>query len=125
MITGLDHPAIAVAEVDAYADWCCATLGFRKVHRHPKPVWILGLPDGTLLEVMPQDGTPRPLRTTWTPGWSHLALRVPSLVQAEAELDGKVTWDGPAVDAIGGGRVRSFRDPQGNMWQIVERSPCA
>lgn len=120
-VTGIDHPAVAVADVDAYADWCCATLGFTKVHRHPKPVWILGLPDGTLLEVMPQDATPRPPRTTWTPGWSHLALRVSSLPAAESAL--AVDWAGPVIAAVGGGRVRSFTDPEGNMWQIVEREP--
>lgn len=120
MITGLDHPAIAVADVDAYADWCCSTLGFTKVHRHPKPVWILGLPDGTLLEVMPQDATPRPERTTWTPGWSHLAVRVRSLAEAEASL--AVSWSGQAFDAIGGGRIRNFSDPEGNLWQVVERT---
>ncbi len=119
MITGLDHPAIAVADVDAYADWCCATLGFRKVFRHAKPVWILGLPDGTLLEVMPQDATPRPSRTTWTPGWSHLALRVRSLAEAESAL--AVPWSGAAFDAVGGGRIRNFSDPEGNLWQVVER----
>ena len=120
MITGIDHPAIAVADVDAYADWCCATLGFTKIHRHLKPVWILRLPDGTLLEVMPQDATPKPPRTTWTPGWSHLALRVRSM--AEAEISLKVTWTGEAFDAIGGGRIRNFFDPEGNMWQVVERT---
>ncbi len=122
MITGIDHPAIAVANVDAFADWCCTTLDYQRVHRHDKPVWILRATDGSLLEVVPEDGTPRPRRTTWTPGWSHLALRVADFDAAVARLEERgVVFDGPEVEAMGGGRVRSFSDPEGNMWQIVQR----
>ncbi|MDA3959710.1 MAG: VOC family protein [Planctomycetota bacterium] len=121
-ITGIDHPAIAVADVDAYADWCCSVLGFERVFRHDKPVWILRSADGTLIEIMPQDDTARPDRTTWTPGWSHLAMRVADFDAAVTELSAHgVQWTGEEVAAIGGGRVRSFADPEHNMWQIVAR----
>ncbi len=121
-IAGIDHPAIAVADVDRFAEWCCRVLEYRKVCRLSKPVWILRAPDGTWLEVMPQDDTPRPARTTWTPGWSHLALRVKDFDQAVSLLESRgVVFDGPEAPAAGGGRVRSFSDPEGNLWQIVER----
>jgi glyoxylase I family protein len=71
---------------------------------------------------MPKDNTPRPDRTTWTPGWSHLALRVSDIEKAIDYLEGKgITWGGDLINAIGGGRVRTFHDPDGNMLQIVER----
>ena len=127
-ITGIDHPAIAVADVDKMADWYCEVLGYKKYYRHEKPVWMLLAPDHTLLEIMPIDDTPRPGRTTWTPGWSHLALRVNNMEQAMAHLDAhNVTWTSDLTEAIGGGRVRAFADPEGNMLQIVEReiSPSA
>ncbi len=121
-IIGIDHPALAVDDVDRLSDWYCDVLGYEKVVRDPKPVWILRAPDGTLLEVMPRDDTPRPARTTWTPGWSHLALRVDDFDAAEAKLQQKgVEWLGEEVAAVGGGRVRSFLDPEGNMLQIVQR----
>ncbi|MEP6737813.1 MAG: VOC family protein, partial [Chryseolinea sp.] len=61
-------------------------------------------------------------RTTWTPGWSHLALRVENVDDAVMYLDKlNVTWGAAATDAIGGGRVRTLYDPEGNMLQIVER----
>jgi catechol 2,3-dioxygenase-like lactoylglutathione lyase family enzyme len=86
-------------------------------------VWILKAADGTLLEVMPQDDTPRPQRTTWTPGWSHLAIRVRDFDRAQQELDAVgIRWTGEEVAAIGGGRVRNFTDPDGNMVQILERT---
>ena len=121
-ITGIDHPAIAAEDVDRLSDWYCDVLGYEKVVRHDKPVWILRARDRTLLEVMPRDETPRPARTTWTPGWSHLALRVDDFDAAVAELDEKgVQWTGKEIGAIGGGRVRNFVDPDGNMLQILQR----
>jgi glyoxylase I family protein len=121
-LTGVDHPAIAVQDVDKMADWFCTILGYKKYYRHDKPVWMLLAPDNTLLEIMPIDDTPRPTRTTWTPGWSHLALRVENIEQAIAYLEEhNVTWTSDLTDAIGGGRVRAFADPEGNMLQVVER----
>lgn len=120
--TGIDHPAVAADNVETLADWYCEVLDYEKWFRHPKPVWILKAPDGSLLEIMPKDHTLRPDRTTWTPGWSHLALRVKSLDSAIRHLDKhQVAWAGDLTQAIGGGRVRSFFDPEGNMLQILER----
>ncbi|MBD0255890.1 MAG: VOC family protein [Cytophagales bacterium] len=122
LFTGIDHPAVAANDVDQLADWYCRVLGYEKVFRHEKPVWMLRAADGTLLEIMPKDETPRPERTTWTPGWSHLALRVGDIEQAIRFLEEQgVTWGGELMAAIGGGCVRTFYDPDGNMLQVVER----
>lgn len=119
---GIDHPAVAAEDVDALADWYCATVGYEKLVRTDKPVWILRAADGTLLEIMPRDETPRPERTVWTPGWSHLAIRVRDFDAAERLLDERgVQWSGDVAEAVGGGRVRSFLDPDGNMLQILQR----
>ena len=121
-LTGIDHPAIAVKDVDKMTDWYCDVFGYVKYFRHDKPVWMLKAPDNSLFEVMPVDDTTRPERTTWTPGWSHLALRVKNIDQAIAHLDShNVAWTSDLIDAIGGGQVRAFADPEGNMWQVVER----
>lgn len=121
-LTGIDHPAIAVNDVDAMAQWYCDVLGYKKYYRDDKPVWMLLAPDNSLFEVMPKDDTIRPERTTWTPGWSHLALRVDDIDRAIAWLDShNVVWTANLTEAIGGGRVRAFADPEGNMWQVVER----
>jgi glyoxylase I family protein len=121
-LTGVDHPAIAADNVDELADWYCNVLGYKKYFRHDKPVWILQAPDNTLLEIMPVDVNPRPKRTTWTPGWSHIALRVKDIEDAISFLDERgITWGGELIGAVGGGRVRTFQDPEGNMLQLVER----
>lgn len=121
-ISGVDHPAVAATHVDKLADWYCEVLGYEKYFRHDKPVWLLKAPDNTLLEIMPKDDTARPTRTTWTPGWSHVALRVENIEKAIIYLDSKaVTWGGEVINAIGGGKVRNLFDPEGNMLQILER----
>jgi glyoxylase I family protein len=120
---GIDHPSVAAEDVDALAEWYCDTLGYAKQFRNDKPVWLLRAPDGTLLEIMPRDQTPRPPRTTWTPGWSHLAIRVHDFEIAERFLEERgVAWTGETAAAVGGGKVRSFCDPEGNLVQIVARS---
>jgi glyoxylase I family protein len=82
-----------------------------------------GFADNTLLEIMPKDDTLRQSRTTWTPGWSHLALRVENIEEAIAFLNTKgIIWDGEVINAIGGGKVRNAFDGEGNMIQILERT---
>ncbi|WP_273211883.1 VOC family protein [Runella zeae] len=121
---GIDHPAIAAENVEKLAEWYCEVFGYEKVFLHPKPVWILKAPDGTLLEIMPKDDTARPHRTTWTPGWSHVALRVEDIESAMGYLDTfQVKWAGELSQAIGGGKVRNLLDLEGNMLQILQRMP--
>ena len=120
---GIDHPAVAADDVEELANWYCNVLGYEKWFRHEKPVWMLKAPDGTLLEIMPKDDTLRQSRTTWTPGWSHLALRVENIEEAVEYLDTKnIVWGGEVINAIGGGKVRNAFDSEGNMIQILERA---
>jgi glyoxylase I family protein len=119
---GIDHPAVAADDVELLSDWYCDVLGYTRFFRSPKPIWILKAPDNTYLEVMPKDEMPRPHRSVCTPGLSHLAIRVSDIHQAIEYLDKKqVTWCSDIVDAIGGGKLRSFFDPEGNMLQVVQR----
>lgn len=121
-MTGIDHPALAADDVDKLAEWYCNVLGYTKYFRHDKPVWMLMAPDNSLIEIMPKDDTLRQSRTCWTPGWSHLALRVENLDKAMKYLESVgVVWESEIMDAIAGGRVRNFSDPEGNMLQVLER----
>lgn len=124
MITGVDHPAIAADNLEELTNWYCDTLGYEKFFKHPeKPVWIIKSPDGSFIEMMQKDDTTRPNRSVLTPGISHLAFRVKNLQEAIAMLEKKnVKWISEVVDAIGGGKLKSFEDPEGNMLQIVDRN---
>ncbi|KAA6303716.1 MAG: hypothetical protein EZS26_000267 [Candidatus Ordinivivax streblomastigis] len=119
---GIDHPAIAAKNVTTLTQWYCDVLGYIVAFQTDKPVYLLQAPDKTYLEMMPEDGSPRPQRNTCTPGWSHLALRVSDIDRAIASLDKhQVEWEGPEFTAVGDGRIRNFFDPEGNMVQLVQR----
>jgi catechol 2,3-dioxygenase-like lactoylglutathione lyase family enzyme len=119
---GIDHPAIAAADVETLSRWYCDALGYTVHTRLDKPVYILQAPDGTLLEVMPRDETTRPQRTVNTPGFSHLALRVSDMDAAMKALEAHgIAWLGDEFLAAGGGRIRNFNDPEGNLLQILQR----
>ncbi|MDR1672851.1 MAG: VOC family protein [Bacteroidales bacterium] len=122
IILGIDHPAVAAADVTKLTQWYCDVLGYEIIAQTDKPVYIIKAPDGTYIEMMPEDGTPRQKRNVCTPGWSHLALRVADMDAAVAALDKhQVAWEAPEFEAVGGGRIRNFFDPEGNMLQIVQR----
>jgi glyoxylase I family protein len=123
MVLGIDHPAIAAENVETLAAWYCDVLEYTRFWGGGKQALLLRGPDGAFLEIMPPDGTPRPERTAATPGWSHLAYRVRDWEAAVRRLDALgVRWAGEAGQASGGGRVRSFFDPEGNLVQIVHRA---
>jgi glyoxylase I family protein len=123
VFSGIDHPAIAADNVEELAKWYCDVLGYSIYLKTEKPVYMIIAPDRTLIEIMPKDENPRHNRTVCTPGWSHLALRVDDIDKAIAELDKSgVKWDGEEFEAVGGGRIRNFRDIEGNMLQIVQRT---
>lgn len=122
VFTGIDHPALACDDVVTLTKWYCEVLGYKVFAETPKPIFIIEAPDGTYIEMMPKDDTPRPVRAICTPGWSHLALRVNDMDAAMAALDKyDVQWEGPEFEAVGGGRIRNFTDPEGNILQIVQR----
>ena len=122
VFTGIDHPAIAADDVEALSKWYCDVLGYKVFTKTEKPIFIVEAPDGTYIEIMPKDESLRPDRKICTPGWSHLALRVSDLDAAMEALDVHgVEWEGAEFEAVGGGRIRNFTDPEGNILQIVQR----
>lgn len=119
---GIDHPALAAEDVVKLTQWYCDVLGYEILAQNSQPVFIIKAPDGTFIEMMPKDDHERPARTVCTPGWSHLALRVSDFDEAVASLDTyQVNWQGAEFVAVGGGRIRNFLDPEGNLVQIVQR----
>lgn len=123
LVTGIDHPAIAADDVEKLGTWYCEVLGYEKFFVDPEaPIWIIKAADGTFIEIMPKDENPRQDRTVCTPGYSHLALRVNNLNAAIEYLESKgIVWTSEVFGAKGGGNLRNFEDPDGNMLQIVER----
>jgi glyoxylase I family protein len=88
------------------------------------PAFLLRLRGGLLLEIYPSDSSLEQTRRNGLAGWRHLALRVDSLEAARDWLAKRgVGFDLPIKPAGGGGRVLFFKDLEGNLWHLVERSP--
>lgn len=123
LFAGLDHAAIAAHDPAGLADWYCENLGFRVLADNGKerPTRILAGAGGGMIEMMPDDETPRPARDLFDPGISHLAIRVADLGAAVARLRAAGVRVAEPVSAAGGGQVASFPDPEGNILQVVER----
>jgi catechol 2,3-dioxygenase-like lactoylglutathione lyase family enzyme len=135
-VNRLDHLAIAANDTSAMVAWYQKVLGLVvHVESGPNPpqtqkVYLIGPPvdgsagvrQGMMIEVMPRNDTPRHARNSHEPGLSHAAWAVTDFDRALAHLKAcNVTLLGDMVQAIGGGRLQSFLDCEGNMMQIVER----
>ncbi len=126
MFTAIDHPAIAAHDTASLIHWYCAVLGMRVIATDNKtpPTALVGYGEVASIEIMPvKDPGPHPAETPrCSPGLRHLALRVADFDAARAHLEkhGVKLMFEPVV-AIGGGKISSFRDPEGNELQIVQR----
>ena len=127
----VDHPAISCLDVQGQAQWYCQHLGMKMFFSDGKvpPSVLLGYGDTigrtAMVELMPaRDPGPGPdTLARFAPGIRHLALRVSDFDEAYRRLKllGVKFLFEPAV-AGGGGKVVSFRDPEGNELQIVQRN---
>ena len=130
LFTAIDHPAICCQDVQKLADWYCQHLGMRVIAGNgaTPPAFMLGygndLRTGTTLELMPfRNEGPAPAETArFAPGIRHFAVRVTDFEQAYAQLkEAGIPFVSEPVTAVGGGKIVSFRDPEGNEVQIVQR----
>ena len=126
---GVDHPAISCHDVNRQVDWYCRNFGLKVIfHNGQTPPSVLVGYEGqmTTIELMPvKDSGPSPAETPrFQPGLRHLALRVSDFDEAYQRLKSLgVNFLFEPVVGVGGGKVVSFRDPEGNELQIVERKP--
>jgi glyoxylase I family protein len=126
----VDHPAIACRDTRRQIEWYRRCLGMRVVAQNEAdpPTALMGYDDdlrhGAVIELMPaRDAGADPASVArFAPGLRHLALRVSDFDGALESLRqrGVQFLSEPGV-ATGGGRIVSFRDPEGNELQIVER----
>ena len=125
--TGIDHPAIACYDVQRQISWYCNNLGMKVIARGETAALVgygEAVSGGAMIELMAKkhDGPPPIEVPTHCPGLRHLALRVKNFDEAKAKLTAAgATFMGEVGNAVGGGRIQSFRDPEGNELQIVER----
>src|SRR5688500_8513735 len=133
LFLAVDHPAIACTDVRKQIEWYCRVPGMRVVATDgtmPPGGAVVGYEDsvsgGAVIELMAarDPGPPPQSFARWQPGLRHVALRVTDFDRAYARLkEAGVTFLGEPGHALGGGPIVSFRDPEGNELQIVQRPP--
>ena len=130
LFVAVDHPAIACRDSRRQIDWYRRYLGMRVIAQNDAdpPTALVGydedLKHGAVIELMPaRDAGETPASVArFAPGLRHLALRVRDFDEAYDFLrDRGVEFLSDPGAATGGGRVVSFRDPEGNELQIVQR----
>jgi glyoxylase I family protein len=126
MNIAFEHLAIPSPNPVALRDWYIRLLGAREIFNNGQnpPTLLIALPGGGWFEIYAATGTPKPedRGNNKLAGLRHVALRVPSLDAAKAELEKRgVKFTEEIRPAAGGGRVLFFEDCEGNLLHLVER----
>jgi glyoxylase I family protein len=130
MFQAIDHPAISCHDPRKIARWYCEHLGMQLIADDGKepPSLLVGFSSdtksGCMIELMPvrHPGPPPVDVPRFAQGLRHFAIRVSDFDAAYAQLKAAgVTFLFEPVQAVGGGKIVSFRDPEGNELQIVQR----
>ena len=109
-------------------DWCVRALGAEIIFADGKtpPAFFVRLGGSLLLEIYASHSSSDETGNNRLAGWRHLALRVDSIEAARDFLSKRgVEFDPLIKPAGGGGRVLFFKDPEGNLWHLVERTGTA
>ena len=128
MITGIAHIGIRVHDLARAAQFY-AHLGFVKTAGPvgPEPVAILEHPSGVELNLIlnaPDASAPNILMDVPTkhPGITHIALLVPDLDVARAQLEAAgIALSGGPIQFMPGARGFFVRDPDRNVIELHER----
>ena len=120
MIQGIEHAAIAAHNVERLANFYVQTLGFQINYRGKTAVFVKAS-DGSMIEIIPAEGGASESAPK-AQGLRHLALSVTGF-EAECErlkAAGVAFLEPPLIK--GGNKVVFFRDPEGNILHLIERS---
>ena len=124
MYKGIDHLAIVARDTAALAKWYCDHFGFAEISNNgatPPTIFVKG-EVGSAIEVMPANDTSVTRADFWDAGIRHIAIITTDFDDAMATLQKLgVELVGPERVPVGGGRLQSFRDPEGNIAQVLWR----
>lgn len=120
VIKGIEHAAIAAADIAALAHWYVSVLGFTINYQSANAIFVKA-PDGSMIEIIRAEGD-RPGQTMKTPGLRHLALAVTDFEAVYARLQASaVNFLGEPLESKGN-KVVFFSDPDGNILHLIQRT---
>ena len=121
----VEHIGLAARDTVTLKEWYVRVLDAREVFNDGKspPAFLLELAGGLMIEIYPGETKMDATGNNQLAGWRHLALRVESIESTRDELAKQgVALEEQIKPAGGGGRVLFFKDIEGNLLHLVERS---
>ena len=123
MNIAVEHIAIPAANPAALKNWYERVLGAKPVFDNAQnpPTCLISLAN-VWFEIYQADAPLAERGNNKLAGYRHLALRVPSIAAAKAEMEQRgVKFTEEVRPAAGGGKVLFFEDCEGNLLHFVER----
>ena len=124
MNIAVEHIAIPATNPVALRNWYERVLGAKPVFDNGQtpPTCLISL-GSVWFEIYQADAPLLERGNNKLAGFRHLALRVPSITAAKAELEARgVKFTEEVRPAAGGGKVLFFADAEGNLLHLVERA---
>ena len=124
MNVALEHVAVPAINPVALKQWYERVLGAREIFNNGQtpPTLLIALPGGGWFEIYAAEKASPERGDNRRQGFRHAALRVDSIDEAKAELEGRgVRFAAETRPAAGGGRILFFEDGEGNLLHLVER----
>jgi catechol 2,3-dioxygenase-like lactoylglutathione lyase family enzyme len=124
MNISVEHIAIPATNPTVLKNWYERILGAKLLFDNSQnpPTYLISL-GSVWFEIYQADAPLTERGNNKLAGFRHLALRVPSIDAAKAELEQRgVKFTGEIRPAAGGGKVLFFEDSEGNLLHLVERA---
>jgi len=122
MVTGIEHTAICSPDPVKLAQWYVDALGFTINYFSEKSkTTFVKAPNGSMIEIIQANDSPRPQGDMRDPGLRHLALTVTDFAAAYQRLCEKKAHFLGEPEVKGGNQVVFFTDPDGNILHLLQR----
>jgi glyoxylase I family protein len=120
VIQGIEHAAIAAADIAALAEWYVTVLGFKISYQSSNATFVKAA-DGSQIEIIRAEGD-RAVTTLKSPGLRHVALTVSDFDKTYESLkQANVNFLADPQESKGT-KVVFFTDPEGNILHLIQRS---
>jgi glyoxylase I family protein len=121
MIKGIEHVGLCAEDPTTLVAWYVKVLGFRIV-RALEETYFIRARDGWMLEIYPAQQSTDPVDNVHR-GVRHIALSVSNIDAEIGRLrSAGVTVPDDTVVVTSDMRLAFFRDPEGNLLHLVERT---
>lgn len=123
MIKGIEHVGVCADDPASLVQWYVRVLGFRIVRAldHARTYFIRAA-DGSMLEVYPAQHRTPPVDNVHR-GLRHVAIAVADLdAEVNRLRDAGIAVPGETLVVTPDMKLAFFRDPEGNLLHLVERT---